>query len=89
MFWRRFALALGRHDVENLRNELTTQEQFAWELYFRCEPFGFPGLARAVGEVCATMLNQKRTQANQKLWRPRDFFPPYQPYVANPPEIDE
>lgn len=40
MFLYRLALALGRHDVDRLEEELTPEEFFGWLEYWKAEPFG-------------------------------------------------
>jgi hypothetical protein len=71
---------MGEPNVEQLQASITVSQLEAWQLYFKCEPWGYQLHMGIAAQQQATTVNCTPRGEHAKAVKPKDFMPrPYEP----------
>ncbi len=65
---------MGIPNVSQMLENMTYEDLYGWLSYFELEPFGFEIDNIRFGQISACIYNANRSNKNDKVWTPKDFF---------------
>jgi len=65
---------MGRVDVEQMLDGMSSEQLIGWLAYYGIEPFGYDINNYRSGVVAAAVMNSVRGKESDKVWSHKDFF---------------